>query len=1105
MKGKRCGKGWISKDKECKAGKTSGTLELKESNVLSRYLRRRANIQRESDRIRSNSRESAVIVNGRTGNVDYRGKLGTRDSCIIEDVSQIKGNVVIHNHPIGKDGRSSSFSTADVSLATSYNAREIMAVNERYEYSLKPPAQGWNTEFYRDRVMPAYEKRRKEETNIAVRKILRGEIRTNWLGVITDKNYDHYHEIWTKVAKDTGMNYRRTPAPKKRRDSIVAVRNDRAMSELDTLIGTIMGRVYPGRVTDIKSKPLAGQAFGGLFRDQEGRVYDFNLNLGTGKIDYKISSYRTPKRLTRGDAKREKTPSCTVGTLCRGERGFGCVSKTKKCIQKLNRFSTPTERQKLGQLAQSSATESLGADFKETLSKQGIRDLQKIARESGVPYSNQYTKPQLVEILHELKKMEGGEIGRGGKRESKEDITRKTLVRREKQRKEFLDVKPIDVSAIPLSRDELAKRREQEKISKRRRQALKRGVAALFPGGGKVIDEFSKAATIEDAVIAGLVGGIVALRVYESTKNEYENNYRKSIDREGKEAVYGDKMVPEAGRKIKGFYEDPYASIAESKKFVDQLDGTSHTPIDSLSAGKVKRALEDITGSGKKEDSLDYQKKKFSKAIKSQAESKIESATKKLKTQERRLATAQRMEEDASAFKKFIEEQRDNLEQEVRRIEGLSEEERGKATVPIPRNFESAESFQAIGSVLQTPAARESEKVEQRKQRLAMQGVDEADINRELDAYRKELRYEEMRDRIKDSPRKEATFDELKAARNRLNNLVNTNLSPHQKRLIDRTRAMDAIKKERQEDLDAVTEEFGEIAAGSKTGKSRLESLANKAAKEEIERRRVEGIKSKPLIPDFGEVKDGKVSRYQAWVLHNYLEERERNIVKANESIRENPSKYSLATFKSKLNPLIVAGSETAKAEEAGKLIQRKIPSLRGSYVVPVENQFSRQALIGETEKSLLPYISRIGKHVKTALPAKNRIPGLDPTKSNNDDATKLAAQIIAFHQYGVNPRVVAQGVGGSILREALDIVESSRDSKSLQKTRIAVFGAPRLGLSRYKQVRQLDHIYYGNDDFLAKQLGGRNKDLISNVKGETYSDYLSAKSAQEKIEDLFR
>lgn len=1104
--GKPCGESFIAKEKKCNQ---SASLSSPPSSNFKAQLRpdikALRSVQKEKNRLRHKRMEAAAIVSSKSGDVVYRGREGSPVGCEITDMAAIRGNIIVHNHPTHvTNGRTNSFSLDDIQVACQQEAAEMIAVNEVAEYSMKPPSGGWNATYFNEKVHPAFVNAHKKTSEEIIRSVKRGELKLDWLGRIKNKDFDPYDQVWRKVAEETGMTYRKMPVIT-RTDTLK--KTSRVYSELEKVTGKVVERAFPMGVFDVEAKVIRPQAIAGHFLGSDKRVYSFDIDLNRNKLSYQLNTFRTPKSSMRKDAK-SKTPECEIGTPCQGARGVGCISRKKKCEQKLNRYSTSDERAKLGQLAQKEFEVTGEKSFEDQLRAKTIRELQPLAKQAGIVRGHHYKKEALVQKLAELQKLESTD----NKGKSGEEEMLSTLLKRKKQRDEFLDVAPITANALPMTKEELAEKRNLEMLKKRRQAALKKGFSVLFPGGSKVIDDFSKAIDTNDRLIAGLVAGVVILKLYNSSKKEYEQNYQKSTQKEGREAVYNDKNVPTAVRNVEDFYEAPSMTVAEGARYADSISDRNLAgyAVKGLKDRNVQEALKDIQEGGDKEDTLPYQKDRFTKKIQKEAKDNVQKAEADLVKQQRRFKVADQLANEAVTRNKAIEDERSLLRQEIARIEKAfpKEEDRKNAKVSIkaPVSLRKSESFNKIEQELKKSSKEQDEQVRLKRQELLNDGMSENDVNNELTSYAQSLRDKVVIDRLQKEPPGKLTYAELVQSEKSLNSLLSNNLVTHQNALAGKASVARALVEMADDKLKDTKKEWGAIAEGTATGKKALEKKAVEAAKAAINKRRVEGIKTKPLIPDFGEVKNGKLSRYQAWALTNYLEDRNKSLLDANNDIRQTDrKKYSLNSFKENLTGVIVVGSETGKGSEAAEVLKQKIPSLKNGYVVGLENDYSMNASMSESKKSMFPYIGRAGKYAAKAVPSSNNIPGVNPAQADNDDATRVAAQIIAMQEYGIPARVVAQGIGGNILREAMDIVASSNDPKALKNTKTAIFGSPRLGFSKYKEVQNRDHVFYGGEDFIAKQFGGKGKEMIPGVAKGSYKDYLNATSAIGKIEDILK
>lgn len=113
-----------------------------------------------------------------------------------EELKLFPGRVFTHNHPSG-----GSFSFADVHLACYHNLREIRAVGQKYVYSMRPPDTGWSAEFW-DRTVEMEATMADIEVQNEFWPLIKAGLMTK-----AEANFRHWHEVWTRVAKRTGLKY----------------------------------------------------------------------------------------------------------------------------------------------------------------------------------------------------------------------------------------------------------------------------------------------------------------------------------------------------------------------------------------------------------------------------------------------------------------------------------------------------------------------------------------------------------------------------------------------------------------------------------------------------------------------------------------------------------------------------------------------------------------------------------------------------------------------------------------------------------------------------------------------------------------------------------
>lgn len=129
------------------------------------------------------------------------------------ELEQMKNaGALIHNHP-----GSSSFSWADIELASDLNLGQLIVCSEKYRYTLTPaPGKTWNsfaapslkTEYYR--LTDKYQR----IVNDRFRELLEeGKTITPELEqqIYDEIHLEHSHEAMKKVAKKYGYTYKREP------------------------------------------------------------------------------------------------------------------------------------------------------------------------------------------------------------------------------------------------------------------------------------------------------------------------------------------------------------------------------------------------------------------------------------------------------------------------------------------------------------------------------------------------------------------------------------------------------------------------------------------------------------------------------------------------------------------------------------------------------------------------------------------------------------------------------------------------------------------------------------------------------------------------------
>ncbi len=145
--------------------------------------------------------EQGNIVLSRTGSAD-------QVSFTRAELTAIQAVISTHNHPSGtkyspRDPRygSNSFSLSDVKAACITRLQELRVVSPKYRYSLKPPASGWDTNYFETILQPEFDVlfsqvRREFITQVQARKVMPQVAGINLL-----------HEVWTRLAARLGLQY----------------------------------------------------------------------------------------------------------------------------------------------------------------------------------------------------------------------------------------------------------------------------------------------------------------------------------------------------------------------------------------------------------------------------------------------------------------------------------------------------------------------------------------------------------------------------------------------------------------------------------------------------------------------------------------------------------------------------------------------------------------------------------------------------------------------------------------------------------------------------------------------------------------------------------
>jgi len=122
-----------------------------------------------------------------------------RVSFSVNDEARLfEDKILTHNHPKG-----SSFSMGDVKLAMTFNLKGIRACGSRHRYYLNRPASGWSREMWEKKIKPLAEKIHNDVFQQFSELVDKGELTPE------EASYRHWHEVWSRVAKEVGLDYGR--------------------------------------------------------------------------------------------------------------------------------------------------------------------------------------------------------------------------------------------------------------------------------------------------------------------------------------------------------------------------------------------------------------------------------------------------------------------------------------------------------------------------------------------------------------------------------------------------------------------------------------------------------------------------------------------------------------------------------------------------------------------------------------------------------------------------------------------------------------------------------------------------------------------------------
>jgi hypothetical protein len=184
------------------------TLVLLRAHILTHMTNRilpQAVLQAE-DEIRNERVEIAKVFDTE-GNLVFEKRSSREDSIIFsfDETRLMLGKIFTHNHPFpAGTTQSDSFSPEDIELAATMKLLEIRAVTPTVTFSMRPPADGWNSEYWERRIKPAL---------LRVRSIVYQADQYNIeTGKLTyhEAMQDYWDRVWRKTAQLLGMIYERS-------------------------------------------------------------------------------------------------------------------------------------------------------------------------------------------------------------------------------------------------------------------------------------------------------------------------------------------------------------------------------------------------------------------------------------------------------------------------------------------------------------------------------------------------------------------------------------------------------------------------------------------------------------------------------------------------------------------------------------------------------------------------------------------------------------------------------------------------------------------------------------------------------------------------------
>lgn len=191
----RCTEGYIRKDMPV----PPRAPQPWQPTLLDKYPSRKDAIKNEEAAIWDRPKEWGISIDA-DGEILLRKEgMDDRIDFTYNELSIIAGKIFTHNHP-----RGTSFSPQDIVFAKTYLLDEMRAVGKYARYSMKPPPGGWRA------ISEPALKESIERHHRQVWKEFDQKIRS---GIMTEQEAerDRWHEVWTRVSSEIGLDYKRMP------------------------------------------------------------------------------------------------------------------------------------------------------------------------------------------------------------------------------------------------------------------------------------------------------------------------------------------------------------------------------------------------------------------------------------------------------------------------------------------------------------------------------------------------------------------------------------------------------------------------------------------------------------------------------------------------------------------------------------------------------------------------------------------------------------------------------------------------------------------------------------------------------------------------------